>query len=139
MQRNPAVTPVEAIPIVEEKLHVTKQAVETDRVRVTTQVEERPVVLETALERQELDVERRTVNHLVFEAPPPRQEGDCLILSVVEERAVVVKQLFVIEEVIVRRRSFIEPVEIPGSVRATRAVVEHLPTDTDPQGADARG
>ena len=36
--------------------------------------------------------------------PPVRQEGDVTIISIVEERAVVTKQLFVVEEVVVRAR-----------------------------------
>lgn len=116
------------VPLVEEDLRVGKRIVETDRVRISTLVDERDVVLEANVERGELHVERRAVDREVVEPPPPREEDDCLVVSIVEERAVIEKRLFVVEEVLIRRRAHDETVQLPTTVRATRAVIEHLPT-----------
>ncbi len=42
------------------------------------------------------------VGRVVDEAPAARAEGDTTIIPVVEERLVVVKQLFLVEEIHVR-------------------------------------
>lgn len=112
------------LPIVEEVATLTKRKVETDRVRVRTIVEENHTSLTADLAREELQVERRPLNQEVASAPPPREEGDVLILSIVEERAVVEKRLFVVEEVVIRRIPRVEEVEVATTLRSMRAVVE---------------
>ena len=112
------------IPLLEEQLSVGKAQVVTDRLRVSTTVEERPVLIEEVVERGELHVERIAVDRAVAEAPAPRQDGDTLIVSIVEERLVVKKRLFVIEELHITRTSSSERVAIPETVRRMRATVE---------------
>lgn len=114
----------ERIQIVEERAHVAKREVETGRVRVSTVVDVRDEIISASLAREALTVERRAVEREVSVAPPPREEGDATIISIVEERAVVTKTLFVVEELIVRRTTVTDAIEIPVSLRAMRAVVE---------------
>ena len=114
----------ESLQIVAEEIHVDKRVVETDRVRVHTVVDERDVVVTDSVERGTLDVKRVTMNVEVAEAPPPREEGDTIVISLVEERLVVEKRLFLVEEVRVRKSTRTEAVVIPTSVRSTRAVIE---------------
>jgi stress response protein YsnF len=116
--------PSAPIPIVEERVHVTKRAAETDHVRVRTVVEESPVVLEEIVERGAVEVLRVATERAVSSAPPPRQEGDTLIISVVEERVILEKRLFVVEEVHLRRTSTHETVSLPTTVRKMRALIE---------------
>ncbi len=115
------------IPLFEEQVHVTKADVVTDQVRVSTSVEERAVLIEEVVERGDLRVERVAVDRAVSQAPPPREEGETLIVSIVEERLVVEKRLFVIEELRITRTSTTERVAIPETVRAMRATVERVP------------
>jgi len=120
----------------EEQLLVRKRQVETDRVRVRTLVDERDVMVEETLNRGVVSVERVAVDREVPSAPPPREEGDVLVISMVEERAVVEKRLFVVEELRVRRTTVAEHVSLPTTLRSMRAVVER---DGDrPHGEDAR-
>ncbi|UAK25627.1 YsnF/AvaK domain-containing protein [Sphingomonas nostoxanthinifaciens] len=112
------------IPLYEEQVAVTKKAVISDRVRVSTSVEERSVLIEDDLERGGLHVERIAVDRPVHSAPEPRQDGDALIVSIVEERVVIERRLFVVEEVRLTRTSTTEHVAIPETVRVTRATVE---------------
>lgn len=116
------------IPLLEEQLNVTKTQVVTDQLRVSTAVEERDVLIEDVVERGGLHVERIEVERLVAEAPEPRQEGDTLIVSIVEERLIVEKRLFVIEELHITRTSTIERVAFPETIRTMRATVEHAST-----------
>lgn len=113
------------IPIIEEVPTLSTREVETDRLRVRTIVEEETTDVVAQLARQELIVERRKVEREVVEAPQPYEEGDMLIVPIVEERLMVEKRLFVVEEVVVRRVARTEEVRVPTALRAMRAVIEH--------------
>ncbi|WP_242154884.1 YsnF/AvaK domain-containing protein [Sphingomonas sp. BAUL-RG-20F-R05-02] len=113
------------IPLYEEQLEIDKLQTVTDRVKVSTHVDERTVLLEDTVERGDLTIERIAVDRAVTEAPEPRQEGDTLIVSLIEERLVVEKRLFVIEELRITRTSTTEHVAIPATVRTMRATVAH--------------
>lgn len=115
------------IPIVEESVQVAKRKVETDRVRVRTVVDTREEMVADTLQYDVLDVERRTVERQVDAPPPPREEGDTTIISLVEERLVVSRALFVVEEIVVRRTVRTEDIEVPVTLRTTRAVVDQQP------------
>lgn len=112
------------IPLYAEQVQVTREDVISDRVRVTTSVEERSILVEDDVERGALHIERVPVDLPVQSAPAPRQEGDTLIVSLVEERLVVEKRLFVVEELRITRTSTIEHVAVPETVRTMRATVE---------------
>lgn len=113
------------IPLYEEQVEIDKVEAVTDRLRVSTHVDERAVLIEDTVKRGDLTIERVAVDRAVTEAPEPRQEGDTLIVSLVEERLVVEKRLFVVEELRITRTSTTEHVAIPQTVRTMRATVEH--------------
>lgn len=110
------------VPLVEERVQVEKVEVETDRVRVRTVVDDHSETIEQILQTGRLDVRHLPFDQEVAEAPAPRQDGDTLIVSIVEER--LVKRLFLIEEVHVTQSSHAEAVSVPVSLRRMRAVVE---------------
>lgn len=112
------------IPIIEESVTIDKVRVQTDAVRVETSVEKRDVVVEDTIRREVLNIKRIAMDQRVDVAPPPREDGETTIISVVEERAVVVKQLFVIEEVHVTREQTQAAVAIPVTLRKTVARVD---------------
>ena len=91
------------IPIVEEKLMVDKRAVITGGVRLIKQVTEREEVVDEALLRESVSVERVPINQIVAEAPQARQEGDTLIVPVLEEVLVTEKRLLLKEEIRITR------------------------------------
>ena len=113
------------IPIIEEVATLSTREVETARLRVRTIVEEKTTDVVAQLAKQELLVERRTVEREVAEAPQPYEDGDLLIVPIVEERLVVEKRLFVVEELLVRRVARTEEVHVPTTVRSMRAIIEH--------------
>ena len=114
------------IPLVEEVLGIEKRVVETGRVRVRTIVDEVPEVLRDALARETLEFERVAIDRPIEEAPPIREENGVLVIPMVEERLVAVKQLFLVEEVRVHRRRTLEPTEIAATRRVMRAEIERL-------------
>ena len=91
------------VPIIEETLHVSTAEVVTGGVHVAKRVTEREEVVDPALRRDEVHVERIPINQMVAEAPQARQEGDTLIVPVLEEVLVVEKRLFLKEEVRITR------------------------------------
>ena len=113
-----------AIPIVEEVATISKRTAESGHVRVRTVVEESSHDIVAELAREDIEVERRVVEREVALAPIPYEEGELLIIPIVEERAVVEKRLFVVEEIVVRRVGRTENVHVPTMLRSMRAVVE---------------
>lgn len=87
------------IPVVAEALRVEKRAVETGRVRVTKVVQEREEVVDESLMQEQVDIRRVPINRVVTGPVATRQEGDTLIIPLVEEVLVVEKRLMVTEEI----------------------------------------
>jgi uncharacterized protein (TIGR02271 family) len=88
------------IKVIEEQLIVDKSIVTTGSLHVKKRVEEtvQPIVM--SLAKEAYDVKRVPKNELVEKAPDAiRNEGDRIIISVVEERVVVEKKLFLVEEI----------------------------------------
>ncbi|MFC0388724.1 DUF2382 domain-containing protein [Muricoccus vinaceus] len=116
------------IPLVEETLQVSKRLVETGRVRISLTTEVVEEVLRETLRSRYAEVERRPVGRVVTEAPAVRQEGNVIIVPVVEEVLVVEKRLMLREEVHLRLVDGEEAVEHTASRRVQHAAVERVPT-----------
>ena len=125
-------TDEERIPLVEERLHVSARAVETGRVRVRTVVDEYTEYARADLHREQASVERVPIDREISAMPIVREEGDTLIFPVVEEVLVIEKRLILKEEVRLTRTRSAEPFEQPVTVRSTRAVVDRLTPDNNP-------
>ena len=126
------------VPIFEETVTVDKVDVQTDAVRVRTSVDQREVLVEDVVARGALRVERVSVDRAVNAAPPPREEGDSTIISLVEERLVVEKRLFVVEEIHIMREQTQERVVVPVTLRTTRATIER-PSGEPTTGSTTNG
>jgi uncharacterized protein (TIGR02271 family) len=124
---NQASGEVAAIPLLEERLSVSKRQVETGRVRVHVTVEEREEIVREQLQRDDLHVERVPRNVRVTEEPHVRLEGNTTIVPVVEEVLVVEKALMLVEEIHITRRSTSELKEMPVVVRSERVSVDRQP------------
>ena len=126
---------VAAIPLVEERVTVGKRQVETGRYRVRISVEEREERVPVELSHDEVEIERVPKNLAVQELPSVRLEGTTTIIPVVEEVVVVEKRLVLVEEIHVRRRSTTVTEEIPITLRAEQAAIEHGGPNPDEGGA----
>lgn len=109
---------VAVIPLVEERVSVTKREVETGRLRIQVSVEERQEGVPVELSHDEVEIERVPVNKAVSQLPSVRVEGSTTVIPVVEEIVVVEKRLVVVEEIHVRRKSRSETKEMPVTLRS---------------------
>ena len=92
------------IPVVEEQLELSKERVETGKVRITKSVESREVVVDDPLSRERVSVEHVPINQVVTgDVPQVREEGDVTVIPILEERVVTHKELVLVEEVRIRR------------------------------------
>lgn len=92
------------IPIIEEKAILGKQVVETGKVRISKRISEHEELIDEPLFREEVTVERVPINQYVDQAPQVRQEGDVMIIPVVQEQLVMQKRLVLVEELRVRKQ-----------------------------------
>jgi stress response protein YsnF len=111
------------IPLIEERAQVRKRAIERDVV-ISTAVRDTERVITEALKHERVTVTRVPMDREVDEVPAVRQEGDVFVIPVVEERAVVVKRLVLVEEVHVQRSTTEEVVHIPVAERSMHVSVE---------------
>lgn len=116
----------EVIPLVEEIVHLGKRTAETGRVRVSLTTETVEETLRETLRSRRAEIERVPLGREVSEAPATRQEGNVIIVPVVEEVLVVVRRLVLKEEIRLRLIDSEESVEQPTQRRVQRATVERL-------------
>jgi uncharacterized protein (TIGR02271 family) len=91
------------VPLHAEDLLISKQRVATEHVHIRTVTREHEEQVGEPLTREVVEIERRPVGKLVESMPPIRQEGDIIIIPVVEEQLVVERRLILKEEVRVTR------------------------------------
>lgn len=92
------------IPVIAEELVVDKLQHDTGGVRVTKKVQEHVEIVDEPLLREEVTVERCPMNVLIDAPARVREEGDTLIIPVMEEFMVVERQLLLKEEVHIHKR-----------------------------------
>ena len=119
--------------VMEERLAVAKRRVAGDTVKVSTTTELVEEIAEIELDRYRVEVTRVPVGRIVDEAPLARAEGDTTIVPVIEERFIVVKQLFLKEELHIRHVVEREVKREPVALRRQHATVERF----DAGAADA--
>lgn len=119
------------VPVVEEVLDIARQRVETGRVRVQKLVHERTEVVDEPLLRDTVMVTHVPVNRVIEQPIGVRQEGDTLIVPVLEERLVVEKRLVLVEEVHITRHTaeIHQPEDV--TLRREEVVVERLTPDAE--------
>jgi len=95
----------EAIPVIEERIKVSKKTVETGKVRVHKTVSEEEVTVEVPIEHEEVEITRIPVNQYVDDdTPSVRHEGETMIIPILKE--VIVKRLMLVEEVHVSKKKY---------------------------------
>jgi uncharacterized protein (TIGR02271 family) len=133
-QTSPPSDDFRTIPIVEEVLDVQRHRVETGKVRITKVVHERKEEVNTSRVREEVTIERIPLNRLVDAPISIRQEGDTLIIPVLEEVVVIEKRLRVTEELRITKRRIEEPTSQQVMLRREEVIVERLdPSEQQPQ------
>ena len=120
------------VPLAAEEIEVTRRVRTTGRVRVQTQTEQRVEHVDVELLHEDVEIERVTIGRAVTSPPDIRHEGDVTIIPVVEERLVVERRLFLIEEVRIRRVARTERHREEIVLRSQHAEIRRLPAD-EPQ------
>src|SRR5271154_2147360 len=77
------------IRLLAEELAVTRERVETGRVRVQVVTREHEERVDIPVVQDSVQVERVPINRVIDAVPPTRQEGDTIIVPVVHEILVV--------------------------------------------------
>lgn len=122
----------ETIPVIEEKLQVGKEVVETGKVHISKRVHEEEETIGVPLSQEEVSVERVPVNKYVDTAPPGiRQEGDTTIISVLKEVTVVEKRLMLVEEVHIRKDLKKSTSEQKVTLRKEEVIVDRQKGESD--------
>lgn len=133
-QANPTSDDMRVIPVVEEILDVRQRRVETGRVRITKIVHEREEEVKAPRVREEVTIERVTLNRMVDAPVSMRQEGDTFIIPLLEEVVVVEKRLMVKEELRITKRRIEEHASQKIMLRREEVLVERLdPSEQQPQ------
>ena len=114
----------QSIPIVQEEAFVGKRLVDTEHVRVRTTTAEEQVVVRDSVISDRIDIKRVTVDREVDRAPDVREVDGVTIIPVLEERLVVEKRLFVVEEIHITRSRQAESVALPTTLRRTDVAIE---------------
>ncbi|MGI4870535.1 MAG: YsnF/AvaK domain-containing protein [Janthinobacterium lividum] len=132
-QPQAAPEPVLRIPIIEETATITRERVETGRVRLTKTVTEHTETVPLDLRQDEVRVERVAVNQFLPDdapAPATRYEGDVMIVPVLRE--VLVKRLLLVEELHISRHQIVttEPQQVV--LRHETVDIERLPPGNGP-------
>jgi uncharacterized protein (TIGR02271 family) len=124
------------IPLAEEQLSVEKRQVETAKVRVRTETEFVEEQVSVDLLQDEVEVTRVPIGRAVEKPPALREEGDVLIVPVLEEVLVVEKRLVLKEELRIARRAKSTVRELPVVLRKQRAVIDRLPSSKEEDSKD---
>ena len=117
------------VQVLEEVASVSKHAVVTGRVRISTRTETLAEVVRDTLAGQTVEVERVRLDRLLpigEAAPQVRTEGEVTIIPIVEEVLVSEKRLRLKEELHVTRRVNARVFEERVPLRRQVAIVEHL-------------
>jgi len=119
-----------AIPVHEETLEARVHAVESGRIRVRKHAETEPVELSVDAARDDVTIERVPVDRPVETAPQPWQDGDTLVIPVVEEVIVTETRLVVREEIRITRRRVTDQIPVHAELRKERVEIEQIDHET---------
>jgi uncharacterized protein (TIGR02271 family) len=125
----------------EEQASITKRRIVSGRVKVSRVTREHEQLLNESLAREQVEIDRTPIGKPIEAMPKIREEGDVIVIPVVEEILVVERRLVLKEEVRVRRVRSNEnhqervmlrrqealvtrsPVEPPAAERATEGII----------------
>lgn len=123
--------PDDIIPVIQEQLGVSVERRLAGRVRVSVRTQTDESLVPVDLTQVDVAVERVPVNRAVDTAPEVVTRGDVTIIPVVEERLILTRQLYLREEIHIRRVERRETAEVPVETRKQVATIERLPADED--------
>ncbi len=118
------------IPLLTEDVSVSKRRVVTGRVRVSTVTHEREKLVDELLTQESVEIERTPIGRPIETAPDIREEGETIVIPIVEEVLVVERRLFLKEEIRIRRARQTVRHQQRVKLREQEALVARLETET---------
>jgi uncharacterized protein (TIGR02271 family) len=110
-----------------EEAKVSRQTVETGRVRVARVTHTRDHLVDELLARTDVEIERVPIGRVVDAIPPIKEDADLTIVPVVEETVVVERRLVLKEELHIRRIHTTERYQETVKLRHQTAQVTRIP------------
>jgi stress response protein YsnF len=111
------------VPLHVEDVTVERRKLERD-VRVHVRTVSHDHLIDEALVRERVEIERVAIGRPVDTIPPVREEGDTTVISVIEEVVVVERRLILKEEIRLRRVRTTERHRETVVLREQQAVIE---------------
>ena len=122
------------VPLLAEEVSVGKRVVETGRVQVTRVTHEREQLIDELLAHETVEIDRTPIGRQIDAMPAVRNEGDTVVIPIVEEVLVIERRLLLKEEVRVRRVRSMERHQESVTLRHHEAVVTRLPVEAPAAG-----
>jgi uncharacterized protein (TIGR02271 family) len=120
-----------------EDATVSRQVIETGRVRVAKVTHTRDHNIDELLARTNVEVNRVPVGRLIDAMPAIREDGDLTIVPIVEETVVVERRLLLKEELHIRRVQTTERHQQTVKLRYQTAEVTRTPAQKPATDSDA--
>lgn len=131
------VLPTEPLLVAEEQMSVKVVRRLSGRVEVSTRTETVEDLVTQVLTSSRVDVSRHSRNDLIAQdqaVPVTRTEDGVTIVPVLEERLVIEKRLYLVEEIHLRLTEDAQTVTLPVSLRKMRVDISRTAPD-DPQAS----
>jgi stress response protein YsnF len=117
------------IPVLEEKATLTTREVSEGGVRVRTRTDHVAEAIPVTLASEDVEIVRVPIGREVTVPPIVREEGDSIVVPILEEVVVTQKKLVLKEELHIKRRRTARDVEVSVTRQVQTAVVERLEDD----------
>jgi uncharacterized protein (TIGR02271 family) len=114
----------QVILLLEEQLRVVKQRIDRGRVRIRIVTETETTIADAELQSESFDVERVPIGRHISDVPEIIDDGDTVIVPVIEEILVVEKRLVLKEELHIRRVRSTKRIEQPVTLRRQHAEID---------------
>lgn len=115
------------VPVTEEQLEIGRRVVDTGHtLRLRKRVEEVPGTVHEPLAHEVVEARRVPVGRVLQGPVGIRHEGDVTIVPVVEERLVMRKELFLVEEIHLTRRREVRDADEQVTLRRESVVIERF-------------
>jgi stress response protein YsnF len=112
------------LPLYAEVISVSKRVVPKKSLQVTTITHEHEEVINELLARERVEIKRVAIGERVEVRPEVREEGDTIVVPVVEEVATVVRHLVLKEEIRIRRIRSEEQLQERVVLRKQEAIIK---------------
>ena len=132
--RAPDKTGETVIPLLAEEVAIAKQVVETGRVQVSRVTHEQEQLIDELLAHETVEIDRTPIGRQIDAMPAVRDEGDTIVIPIVEEVLVIERRLLLKEEVRVRRVRSMERHQESVTLRHHEAVITRLPVEAPAAG-----